>query len=294
MTPEHVEARIGPAPDITAEDGWILYELIARHRLRSVLEIGFVHGGSTVHMAGAVDDIGGALTSIGLLSEKERTPNVEELLEQCGLLHRATLLYEPKTPNWRLMKLLDQTPVPQFNLIYIGGPRTWVDCGFSFCLAKQLLRSGGWIVLQGIGYTLRNSQSRDKEWARKLPEDEQTTAQVERVFSLLAMGDPEFHGFRVIGRHAFAQKRPEDMPGNPEALYVETQVAAAVRRALRDTAWRYRLLTEPARALSEISGEDTRRFRHVRFIEGSYACPSEPEVSENGLVTHLLERPVRA
>jgi predicted O-methyltransferase YrrM len=268
------------------------YDLITAHELTSILELGFFHGVSTAYLAGAVQQVGdGHVTTIDLTTAMQRKPNIEEILTTCGLRNLVEIFYEPKTFNWRLMKFLEEEPRRSFDLCYIDGGHTWVDTGFAFCLVRQLLRPGGWLVFDDIPHTFRTSSNRDKPWVLRMSEEEQVIPQVDRVFSLLTLKDNGFDTFRRINRLGIARKRPDSVPSSPAALFVETQVCAAAHLARTDPALRHRLLQQPARVLSEVSGREERLFRHVRFAESTLWSALEPDLGENGILTHFLEKP---
>jgi predicted O-methyltransferase YrrM len=294
VKPEQVKLFVGRLPYMKLSDARIFYELIVANELHRVLELGFLHGVSTAYLAGAVEDAGeqGSVTTIDLLTAQKRKPNIEEVLRRTGLRDRVEIFYEEKTFNWRLMRFLEETPPRTYDLIYIDAAHTWVDTGFAFYLATLLLRPGGWVVFDDLEHTYRTSSNRDKDWVRRMPEEEQTVPQVERVFSLLVMRDRNFDTFRKKAGFGFARKRPAKMPGTAESLCVELAVCQAAARAEVDGEWRNRLLREPAPALAEISGEPVELFAHVRFLESPSWAPEEPHLSANGLLTHMLERPV--
>jgi hypothetical protein len=166
-----------------------------------------------------------------------------------------------------------------------------VDTGFAFCLVRELLSPGGWIVFDDIPHTFRNSSNRDKSWVRRLPEEEQVTPQVERVFTLLTMKDPQFDTFRRIGNLGMARKRPLGSAPDPDAHFIEQQVCAAAHRARTDPALRHRFLQQPARVLAEISSKPESSFRSVRIAESGLWSPLEPDLDANGILTHFIEKP---
>ena len=292
MHPEQVKVCVGDLPYMRLKHAYVFYDLITAHGIQSVLELGFLHGVSTAYLAGAVQDAGGGtVTTIDLETARTRTPNIEQLLTTCGLRQLVEIFYEPRTFNWRLMRFLEANPIPSFELIYVDGAHTWVDSGFAFFLCRALLRPGGWIVFDDIRHTFRTSSNRDKAWVLRMSEEEQTAPQIERVFSLLTMRDPGFDTFRIRPPFAFARKRPLSSPGDAESLFVEQRVAKAANLSHTDPVFRKRLLHDPARTLAAIAGDDIARFRHVRFVESHLRSPSEPNLGDNGVLTHVLDLP---
>ena len=81
--------------------------IILENNFNNILELGFAHGVSTCYMAGALDELGsGKITTIDLEKANRLKPNIEQLLNTLGLAKFATILYEPSSYNWRLMKML--------------------------------------------------------------------------------------------------------------------------------------------------------------------------------------------
>ncbi len=276
---------------MTLRSARVFYDLISAHNLASVLELGFAHGVSTAYIAGAIQEMGqGHVTSVDLTLAQARSPNIEQVLQTCGLREKVDIFYEPKTFNWRLMKFLEEEPPRSFNLCYLGG-HTWVETGYAFCLIRQMLRPDGWVVFGDLSHTYRSSRNRDSSWVLRLSEDEQTLAQVERVFTLIVMRDPSFDTFRRIGRLGFAHKRPAPEIALTD-LDVERQICNAANLARTDPEFRYQLLRYPSAALASLSRASVENdYRHIRFAESDLWSPLAPDVSDNGVVTHFLEKP---
>jgi len=289
---EAIRAQIGALPYMRASEARLFYDLIAAHKLTSILELGFFHGVSTAYLAGAAQEAGaGRVTTIDRTTAMHRKPNIEEILTTCGLRHLVEIFYEPKTFNWRLMKFLEEEPTRTFDLCYIDGGHTWADTGFAFCLLRNLIRPGGWVVFDDISHTFRTSSNKDKVWVQRMSEEEQVIPQVERVFSLLVKRDKDFDTFRMINKWGIARKRPESMPSTPSSLAVELQIYAAAHLARTDPGLRHRLLLQPAETLSEVSGQKKDQFSHVRIEESNLWSPLRPNLSDDGILTHFLERP---
>ena len=284
MRPEMVFERIGTLPYMRLEQAVMFYEFITENRLANCLELGFYHGVSTAYIAGAIQDLGiGHLITIDLTTAAERTPNISWVLEITELSRYVQVIYEQKSYNWRLMKLLEEGQYESFDLCYIDGGHTWYDTGFAFCLVERLLKPGGWVVFDDLHYTYRKSSNRDKSWVRRMTEEEQITPQVKRVFELLVETDPHFGSFRKIGQLAFARK--EDDAWSKEQRprrYMDLVIANALERSGYDLEFRTELLLSPARALSMITGRQECEFIHLRFVETEYRAPIPHEISKHG------------
>src|SRR3954469_22879533 len=84
-----------------------LYAFIGRAKPRSCLELGHAHGASSSYIAAALDEFGGHLDTVDLLSAADRKPNLEALLERLGLDARVTIHREANSYTWFLKKKIE-------------------------------------------------------------------------------------------------------------------------------------------------------------------------------------------
>src|SRR5687768_1097250 len=82
-----IHALVGHVPFISKANATFIYELIVRHKLRNILELGIAHGTATCVMAAALEEIGGGkITAVDLLDKKGHyDPTPEAQLERSGL-----------------------------------------------------------------------------------------------------------------------------------------------------------------------------------------------------------------
>jgi len=212
-----VQQQVGATPNMTVEQGERLSALIAKHEVRNILELGFAHGVSTCYMAAALGRAGGGhIVTIDLEAARTRQPNIEELLARIGERERVTVYFEPTSYTWRLMRFLEETPRPQFDLCYVDGAHSWFVDGFAFFLVDLVLKGGGWIVFDDLYWTYATSPTVGRSKAvEQMPEDERTTPQVQRIYELLVKPHPNYHNFRVEAGWAYAQKHDRAAGGSP-------------------------------------------------------------------------------
>jgi predicted O-methyltransferase YrrM len=208
MNVEDVKKVVGDAPYMTVEQAKRMTSFIKEHGLKDVLELGFYQGVSSCYIAGAVKEMGGRLSTIDRPNARDRSPNITELLDACGLTDTVDVFFEPQGFNWRLMKMLDDGKGPRFDLVYLDGGHTWDATGFAFFLVDKLLRTGGWLIFDDIDWSYATSEKfkDDPKVARKLPEDYLATPQVRKVFELLVQQHPEYGDFRIEKQWAYAHK----------------------------------------------------------------------------------------
>lgn len=213
---DQMAAVVGGIPHTSEKRGRQLYDHVVRTRPEEVLELGFAHGTSSCYLAAAMEANGtGRLTTIDRRASLGLEPSLPELLERSGPSHRVEIVTPRQTYNWSLMKLIEEQTVdgvcrPRFDFCFIDGAHHWDDDGLAFLLVAKLLRPGGWVCFDDLDWTIGRSPSWQghPELAR-LDEDERTTAQVERVFTLLVKQHPDFTNFEIEGEWpwGWAQKR---------------------------------------------------------------------------------------
>lgn len=223
---------------------------IREHHLTRVLELGFAHGVSTCYIAAAVRAAGGgSVVSIDLQSARHRTPSAEELLDRCGCRDLVTLHYEPTSYNWRLMRMLEADPRPQFDLCFVDGAHSWEVDGLAFFLVDRLLVPGGWLIFDDLDWTHAASPTAGAtERVRQMPEDERTTAQIGKVYQLLVKTHPGYGNFRVRGQWAYAQKCVDSAAASPvrtETIYLPSIIDRVWSRLV--SAGRSRFSRPPSR-----------------------------------------------
>ena len=159
-------------------------------------------------------------------------------MKRTGLSRYITPLFAQRSYTWELMKLLDlhtkdgQT-TPQFDFVFIDGGHTWDSDGFSFLLAERLLRPGGWVLFDDVTWT--PSVCAGEPWVEATPEEERDVAQVEKVFQLLVVPNPNFENFEFDGVWAWAQKKSdvETRAAHPDLMEKLYARSNAARRSYR-------------------------------------------------------------
>jgi len=212
---DDVDAVVSHTKFMKTKQGRTVYRFIVENRLARVLELGFAHGKSTCYLAAAVDELGGDghVTTMDVVGARERQPNIHELLAQCGLTARATPVFAASSYTWELMKLLERDPQPRFDFVYIDGGHTWDVTGFGFLLVDRLLAPGGWVLFDDLDWTVASSPSvAEAAWARRLSEEERSTAQVRKVFELLVRLHPDYVECHERDGWGWARKREAVAP----------------------------------------------------------------------------------
>lgn len=289
MKPESVKTHVGRLPHLQLRDARVLHDLILHHNLSSILQLGMQHGVSTAYLAGSLHELGfGSLTVIDAGHAIERRERVEQLLITAGLRQLVTFQFQAHSLHWQLARLLEENSQPAFDLCFISTVHTWVDIGFAFFLARQLLRPGGWIVFDDLPHTFALGSRTASRHVERMTDEERYLPQVQQVFSLLVLPDPALDTFRRIRRLGIARLR---LPSTSlTSSLIETALFEGMHLARIDPEFRAFLLRRPASALAEISGLPESLFRHLRLAESGLWSP-RGAVVDPPITTHFLEHP---
>lgn len=211
-----VHALVDGIPHMTKDQGRTVHDFLLRKGSTRVLELGFAHGVSTCVFAAAMEETGGHVTTIDRVSAQHREPNIYELLERTGLADRVTVVLEETSYTWALMRFLEQDPMPRFDFVYVDGAHSWDVDGFAFYLVDQLLEPGGWILFDDLNWCLAGSPTMSAlPEVLALPEIQQRTRQVRKVFRLLVRRHPNYDRFRDADNWGWARKKPVPKPPAP-------------------------------------------------------------------------------
>ncbi len=221
---DKIRYKVEGIPVMNYEQAKTLTEFILKNQSTQVLELGFKHGVSTCYIAGALDELGtGCVTTIDLEIAKTFHPNIEQLVKGLRLEQYVEIFYEPTSYLWRLMKMIEVSSGPKYDLCYIDGAHTWATDGFAFFLVNQLLKSGGWIIFDDLDWTFGQSMA-DNENVKKMPKDQRDTPQVRKIYELLVKPHPDFGNFIIRDNWAYAQKINQSEAVNVSDIKTETKV----------------------------------------------------------------------
>jgi predicted O-methyltransferase YrrM len=167
-------------------------DLIREHNLDNLLEIGTAHGKGTAYLALTQEERGrGHVTTLDRAASANLSPNAEEVLAGLGVANRVTIIRAERSYTHTLMKMLEQSPRPQFDFVYHDGGHTWDETGFAFFLTDMLLRPGGWMIFDDLDWTLATSASKRGKKRRghaDYSQEERETPLVRKVWELLVSG----------------------------------------------------------------------------------------------------------
>lgn len=114
--------------------------LIAEHGVKTVLEIGHLHGVSTCYLACT----GAHVTTVDLPSSAANVPNVEDTLRACGL--SAHIVREPSRDAMAQWVLAGK----KYDLLLVDGGHGLADALIDLLLGDRLLNPGGWLIFDDV------------------------------------------------------------------------------------------------------------------------------------------------
>ena len=208
-----------PAPHTSASRGRVLYEHIRESRPENLLELGTARGGSAVFIAAALEANGtGHLTSVDSTRWQWLDPSPREVLERAGLSKLVTLDKRFSTYTWFLKdeieKRLDATGSarPEYDFIFLDGSKNWSTDGLAVVLAERLLRPGGWLLLDDLGWNYEKYCEAPAHYEieiAKLSDEERIQPHLRAIFDLLIRTNPAFDRFVVQNNWwGWARKSP--------------------------------------------------------------------------------------
>ena len=180
-------------PNMSAEAGRKIHELVRQERARYVLELGFNWGVSSCYIAAALKRNGGHLVTIDLASRAAFDPGIENFLSRLGLGDTCTVYFETSTYNWRLREFLRMPESPVFDLIFLDGAHLFEPDGLAFILGERLLRGGGLFLFDDYRWTIQGSPhfQRNPGLVQQYSEQEKSCASRQGGVRTLGAAAPE-------------------------------------------------------------------------------------------------------
>ena len=201
---EQAREALAGIPYIRPRAARHLYQFILDAGVSEILELGFAHGTSACYMAAALDERGtGSMLTIDRPAARDLEPNIEALLERLALSRYVEALYAPVSYTWELMKIIQRHTVdgrcrPQFDFCFIDGAHTWEADGLAFFLVDKLLKPGGWVLFDDLGWRMSDDpRMLAYPSTLALPREVRDTPQVARIFELLVSQHPGYTDLRV-------------------------------------------------------------------------------------------------
>jgi predicted O-methyltransferase YrrM len=221
-------AAVAGVPFMSPEQGRIVYDHVRSEKPREVLELGTAHGVGAAYLAAALEANGaGRLTTVDFAGAAY-DPSPEDVLARAGVAQRVEVVREFSTYTWWLKEQVAARSdaagncEPRFDFVYLDGAKNWTIDGLAVVLIEKLLRPGGWLLMDDLGWTYAQDPGREATDGivhRELSEPERTEPHLLAVFDLVVAQHPSFTDLRVQDDWwGWARKAP----GEPRRLTLQT------------------------------------------------------------------------
>jgi predicted O-methyltransferase YrrM len=237
---DDVARAVASVPFMSPEQGRIVYDHVLRSGAHDVLELGTAHGVGAAYLAAA----GARVTTVDFAGAAY-DPSPESVLERAGVRAQVTVVREFSSYTWWLKEQVAARTdahgnvAPCFDFVYLDGAKNWTIDGLAVVLVEKLLRPGGWLLMDDLGWTYAQDPRRDATDGivhRELSEPERTEPHLRAVFELIVGQHPSFTDLRLQDEWwGWARKAP----GEPRRYTLETSrplgalVAGAARKLAR-------------------------------------------------------------
>ncbi len=247
-------AAVAGVPFMGPDQGRLVYEHVRRERPAAILELGTAHGvGAAYLAAGCEDNATGRVTTVDHAGAAFDPPP-EAVLSRAGVAGRVEVVRRYSSYTWWLKTQVQARSDahgnvdPVYDFVYLDGAKSWTIDGLAVVLAEKLLRPGGWLLMDDLGWTYADDPGRevtDGVVIRALSPEERAEPHLRAVFELLVAQHPSFTELRVQDEWwGWARKAP----GEPRRLTLETSrplgalVGGAARTGARAARRRLRAL----------------------------------------------------
>jgi predicted O-methyltransferase YrrM len=237
---EQVAAAVAGVPFMSPEQGRVIHDHVTSTGARDVLELGTAHGVGAAYLAS-----GGAHVTTVDFAGAAYDPSPEQVLARAGVADRVAIVREFSSYTWWLKEQVAARSdahgnvEPCFDFVYLDGAKNWTIDGLAVILIEKLLRPGGWLLMDDLGWTYAQDPRREATDGivhRELSAPERTEPHLRAVFDLIVAQHPSFTELKVQDEWwGWARKAP----GEPRRYTLETSrplsalAAGAARKAIR-------------------------------------------------------------
>jgi len=208
-------------------------------------------------MAAALEANGsGHLTSVDSTRWQWLDPTPREVLEKAGLSSWVTLDRRFSTYTWFLKAEIEErldeagSPQPEYDFIFLDGSKNWSVDGLAVVLAERLLRPGGWLLLDDLGWSYEKHCEAPRHYEieiAKLSDEERIQPHLRAVFDLLMRTNPAFDQLVVQDNWwGWARKSPHVSRRTRGGVLSGRSGARGARARLRQVSRRVWLHLPPA------------------------------------------------
>ena len=149
------------------EQGRLVYDHVRRERPAAVLELGTAHGVGAAYMAAGCEDNGAGHVTTVDYAGAAYDPPPEAVLVRAGVAGRVTVVRRYSSYTWWLKtEVQARTDAhgnvePAYDFVYLDGAKNWTVDGLAVVLIEKLLRPGGWLLMDDLGWTYADDPGRE-------------------------------------------------------------------------------------------------------------------------------------
>lgn len=219
-------AAVGDVPFMTPKQGRRLWDHFGRFRPKLVFDIGTMYGASAVYMASAMKSFGidGRVITVDS-AQGERSSELDQwcraFFEQTGVADIVEpVRIEHSSYAWWCMEQVAQRTTKtgrvraDVDFVYLDGAKSLTLDTTSVVFLAQVLRPGGWLLLDDIGWTHEEHPEHTpviglgNGATYHFSKDETVEPQLRRVFDLVVEQLPWFDRTYDDGWWGWARRKP--------------------------------------------------------------------------------------
>lgn len=115
----------------------------------------------------------------------------------CEIIDVGNSRKEYDSYNWNLSNLIfgmrkQKLNTGIFDVVYLDGAHTFLHDGLAVCLLKELIKVGGFLILDDVHWTYSSSEGARKFANGKLTTEQMEDKQILRVQEIFLSNDPHF------------------------------------------------------------------------------------------------------
>ena len=193
----NVTIKYKDLPHMREKEALYLADIITKHDCKDLLELGFLHGKSSMYFGAILKGLGrGHLTTIDKVNGKDRVPNINQVIQETGVEQYVTPIFATRSFTWELAKMIRDGKKEIFDFCYLDASHEFDNTTIAAACLSILLKPGAVLIMDDLNYIPNNW--RDEVIGRKkMDDDELHTQSVKLVFKKIL---PEL-GFEDLTIH---------------------------------------------------------------------------------------------
>jgi predicted O-methyltransferase YrrM len=173
----------------------ITIDFIRRTNCLVIAELGVYRGHTSEKFAEYLNGRG----VLHLFDFEDRVREVKDRLNKAGyhnIVGHGNSRKLMDSYNWSLMRLLQASPEPIFDYVFLDGAHTWNIDALAFLLIDRLLREGGYVDFDDYGWSLASSPTMNPisfpPTAEMYTAEQINTQHVRLIVDLLVRPNPDY------------------------------------------------------------------------------------------------------